>query len=121
MKWFSLKRGDFLLTAVLIFTSLGSLVPVQRMTHPGDRAVLYQNGQPLQTFSLQQNQVVAFDHFTIEVSNGAIGIIESDCPQKICVHTGKISNPAQTIVCVPNRVIIEVITGHTQELNAVSY
>ena len=91
------------------------------MASHGSRAVLYQEGHSLQTFSLQQNQTVPFGHFTIEVKKGSIGIIESDCPQKICVHTGMISNPAQTIVCVPNRVIIEIIADRPRKLNAVSY
>jgi hypothetical protein len=118
---FGLKKGDFLLTALLFFASLGALFPVRRLVHHGNTATLYQDGQQVGTFSLQRNQIVPFDHFTIEVRNGAIAIIESDCPQKICVHTGAISNPAQTIVCVPNRILVEIASEKPSALNAVSY
>jgi hypothetical protein len=37
------------------------------------------------------------------------------------VHTGAISNPAQTIVCVPNRILVEIAAEKPSALNAVSY
>ncbi len=39
-------------------------------------------------------------------SNGKIRVMESDCPQQICVKQGWIKSPNDMIVCVPNRTII---------------
>jgi hypothetical protein len=44
----------------------------------------------------------------IAVRNGAVGFIASDCPDKICVHTGFLSLPGQAAVCLPNRVVVQV-------------
>ena len=33
---------------------------------------------------------------------------EADCPDKICVNTGKISKIGETIVCLPHRVVVEI-------------
>ena len=44
------------------------------------------------------------------VDNGRAGIIESDCPGADCVHSGWISSPGRSVVCLPNRVEVR-ITG----------
>lgn len=39
-----------------------------------------------------------------EIKDGRVHIIDSSCPEKICVHQGYTS----TLVCLPNKVIITV-------------
>ena len=42
---------------------------------------------------------------------------DADCPDKVCVKTGKIKKPGQTIVCLPHRTVIE-ITGDNADIDA---
>ena len=42
---------------------------------------------------------------------------DADCPDKVCVKTGKIKSPGQTVVCLPHRVVIE-ITGDNADIDA---
>lgn len=44
----------------------------------------------------------------IEVKNGSVRVKSSDCPDKTCVHSGRISKKGQLIACVPARVILEI-------------
>lgn len=45
----------------------------------------------------------------IEVSSGRIRMSQASCPDQICIHTGWIETDALPIVCLPNRVVIEII------------
>ncbi len=45
----------------------------------------------------------------IIVSQGAISVTEASCPDKVCVHTGTIRHAGETIVCLPNRLIITIL------------
>ena len=45
----------------------------------------------------------------LHIENGQAWVTEASCPDKVCVHMGKISQPGQTIVCLPNQVVIEVV------------
>ncbi|MDY6795321.1 MAG: NusG domain II-containing protein [Actinomycetota bacterium] len=47
----------------------------------------------------------------IEIEGGRIHMVDSACPEKHCVRTGWISHPGESIVCLPNRVVIEVVSG----------
>ena len=42
----------------------------------------------------------------VEVRPGSIGILSADCPDKLCVHQGFISDSRIPITCLPNRLVI---------------
>ncbi len=58
-------------------------------------------------FSITSNGIT----LKIKVSGGAVSVTESDCPDGICVHHGAISKSGDPIVCIPARVVIEIIDG----------
>ena len=45
----------------------------------------------------------------IIVENGSIAITASDCPGEDCVHSGAITAPGRSIVCLPNGVEVRVV------------
>jgi len=47
----------------------------------------------------------------LEISGGRVRMIDSACPDKLCVKSGWISRPGESIVCLPNRVVIEITGG----------
>ena len=47
----------------------------------------------------------------IDVQKGSIGVTEASCPDKICVNTGRICSGAYPVVCLPNKLVIEIKEG----------
>ncbi len=47
----------------------------------------------------------------LEIRGGRARMVDSACPDKLCVRTGWISSPGESIVCLPNRVVIEIVSG----------
>lgn len=47
---------------------------------------------------------------TIEAGEGRVRVVSSDCPEQICVGTGWIGLPGQSIICVPNHTVFR-LTG----------
>ena len=45
---------------------------------------------------------------TIRVGHGAIAVVEADCPDKLCVHQGEITDGVLPIVCLPHRLVIQI-------------
>jgi len=45
---------------------------------------------------------------------------ESNCPNRDCVHHASINLPKQTIICLPNKLVVEIIGGGTK-LDAYTY
>jgi len=48
---------------------------------------------------------------TILAERGRIRVSEADCPDRICVNQGYISDSAAPIVCLPHKLIIEIVGG----------
>lgn len=44
----------------------------------------------------------------VVVKDDTIGIVEADCPDKICISEGFVSRPGATVVCLPHKLLIEV-------------
>ena len=44
----------------------------------------------------------------IEIGDNEIRVIEADCPDKYDVKQGSISRIGETIICLPNRLVIEI-------------
>lgn len=44
----------------------------------------------------------------IEIGDEKVRVIEADCPDKIDVRQGYISKIGETIVCLPNKMIVEI-------------
>ncbi len=44
------------------------------------------------------------------IENGNASIRSASCPDGVCIHTGRISRVGQSIICLPNKVVVR-ITG----------
>ena len=44
----------------------------------------------------------------VEVHAGSARVIDSPCPDKVCVASGSISRTGQWIACLPNRVLVRI-------------
>lgn len=42
------------------------------------------------------------------IKNGNVTITEASCPDKVCVRQGNIKESGQTLVCLPNKVIVTI-------------
>ena len=102
----------------------------QRMARSNDPvAYIYKDGQLLSTIKLNDvKETYSFrsgspstGENTITVRPGEIGITEADCPDKVCVKTGFIHNDTIPIVCLPNKVIIEIHGGEPSDVDIISY
>ncbi|MDD2214374.1 MAG: NusG domain II-containing protein [Oscillospiraceae bacterium] len=57
-----------------------------------------------QDFSYSQRPAVILHRY----ADGSLAFIESDCPDQICVHAGKLSQPGQFAACLPNEMLVNV-------------
>ncbi len=56
----------------------------------------------------------------IRIEKGALQVVHSDCPAKVCERQGQISRVGQVIVCVPNRVVVSIQGGQSNKFDAIT-
>ena len=57
---------------------------------------------------------------TVHVEKYGIQVTDSDCPDKICIRRGKITNSSVPIVCLPNKLVITIKKSDNTTADAVS-
>lgn len=102
---------------VFIFLLSAAAIFAMNYGKSGSRtAEIYQNGALLYTIDL--NTVTESYEITVNGENGAYNIIlveqgqismkEASCPDKLCVHMGKIHNASLPVTCLPNKVVLRI-------------
>lgn len=77
------------------------------------------------TYPLEIEQEIAIEKDGVVtnrlvIRDGVADMIEADCPDKLCVHQKAISKTGETIVCLPNKVVAEIIGSEESELDSVA-
>lgn len=64
-------------------------------------------------FSIPQNSHVVFHLY----EDGTLRFEESDCPDKVCINTGKIGMVGQSAACLPNGIVVKIVqkSGRTED------
>lgn len=111
-----INPAALLIGTVLLLLSAGSLLYIllPKSQEDGFTADIFQNGNLIASISLDEirepyRMTVTGDGGCtneIEIRPGSIGIISADCPDKLCVHQGFISDSRLPVTCLPNRVVI---------------
>ena len=54
---------------------------------------------------------------TVKIVNGGVLMENANCLDKICVKAGFINKPGQSIVCLPHKLVIDIIGNRNQNQN----
>lgn len=109
------SKGDWLaIGLVLVLAAVVFSCFLPGRNESAAYAEVYLDGQVVKTVALTENQTFRIsDRYQneITVKDGAIAFTASNCPGEDCVHSGSIHSPGRSLVCLPNRVEIRVISG----------
>lgn len=56
---------------------------------------------------------------TLVISEGTARICDANCPDKLCVNQGAVHYTGQSIVCLPNKLIVTVHNAGEQQVDVV--
>lgn len=118
VKLLGIKRGDIIVAVILLLLAAAMGMMVRLLAPAPQYAVVTANGTEIARLPLDTDCIYHVGKTnTIEISGGQVRMTEADCPDKLCIHTGKISQSGQTIVCLPNKVVIS-ISGKDSSVDA---
>lgn len=116
-----MKKSDWMLVAVILTISL-LLIGYGFFTAGQDAGsvVVTVGGKVKGTYSLSVDQEIAIDdtnHFVIR--DGVVKMDFATCPDQYCVHSRAISKNKETIICLPNQVVLEIRSEKESAYDAV--
>lgn len=107
------KRDIFLVIGILVIAGgfyIGNLILNQK---PAVMVEVSVDGTVVERLDLNKDTEVTIEggsggtnHFVIK--DGEVWIDDASCPDKVCIHQGKIHRNGEMIVCLPNLMIAKV-------------
>lgn len=110
----SFRKGDWIAIGLVLVLALG-VGALFLPEHPSSQEAvvqIYQNGALLRELPLSTQETIEISgdyHNTIVLKDGRAAITQSDCPGGDCVHSGWISQPGRSIVCLPNGLELRIV------------
>lgn len=120
--------GDIIIyMGLLLIFLLGSFAAMGRTNSGSPTAVVTQDGKSIHRVRL--DAVTEPYEFRVEGSGGAyniiqvehgrIRVVEASCPDQIDVKQGWISQSHQSIVCLPNRLVIRILKAEHEPVGEI--
>ena len=112
------RRHDILFIAVLLFLCAAAALGLYVFREDGDTVTVSIDGQRYAEYPLTEDRVVelisdgGFNRLVIE--DGYAYVEEASCPDGICSSHSPIGHNGESIICLPNKVVIEI---HRREQN----
>ena len=108
------RKPAVIITAFLLLLSTASLLYLLVEKDKSDYAAeIFQDGVLIKCIYISQAETFTIQGENgcvneVEVRPGSIAIISADCPDKLCVRQGFISDSKLPVTCLPNRLVIRL-------------
>jgi hypothetical protein len=116
-----MKKNDWIIIGIVLLIA-GSVYiwnMISEKNQSDERyADIYYNGELYERVNVNEQKTVTIEtdigKNVIQIDHGKVTMIEADCPDKVCLNTGTIEKVNRSIVCLPNKVHVQ-ITGDLEE------
>ena len=122
-----MKKGDIILIFCLVVIFSFSLILINKsFITTTDKYISVQvNGEEIKKITFSKEKKVypirtTFGINILEVSEDGIRVIEANCPDTLDVKFGRIDKVGQAIICIPNRLVIQIKSRQNNDLDVVN-
>ncbi|MDY2959796.1 MAG: NusG domain II-containing protein [Hornefia sp.] len=114
-----IKKADIVLFLILVIIGAALFFVSATGNEKGKKAVVSVDGKLYGTYSLEKDQTIVIRHTKninkFIIKDGYVQMVHANCSNKVCLKEGKISKTKQSIVCLPNKVVIEIRGGDSYD------
>ena len=116
--------NKILIPAVIAFFVIvaGGILAWNMLKSDADVVIIHKNDEIIEEIDLsdvEKPYTIDLGTNVVYVEKDGVSMKSAKCPDKICVHTGKIDKNGEAIVCAPNKIMIE-FKGKDDKVDAVA-
>lgn len=108
-------KKEFILIIIIIAISCILLIVNQIVfSKPARYLEITVDGKVVETLDLNHDTEILVSGYQggtnrIIIQSGKVHVSDASCPDKICIHQGTIEQTGESIVCLPNRMIAQIM------------
>ena len=122
---YGLRKGDAAIILVVLALAAAVFAPFALAPSRGLTCEIEQDGELVKrvrlgagyhdTITIEGEAVTNI----IEIEDDCVYFAASDCPDQVCVRSGRLTRAGQIAVCLPNRVIVRLV-GAQSDIDAIA-
>ena len=118
-----IRKADIILFIALVVIGLAASAALS-LSHgeagAGAKVVIESGGELYATYPLSEDLTISVPapgrgENVVEISGGTVSVTEASCKNQVCVRHGAISKTGESIVCLPNRLVVRIQSGSAEE------
>lgn len=103
-----MKKGDFLVIAICVCLAAALFCGLFFFRTQGETVTVTKGDKVIFEGSLYKDREISLDGNTVVIKGGYVFMKNASCKNQICVNTRKISDKGESIICLPNKVAVEI-------------
>lgn len=110
-------RNDALFVIAILALSLVAFLIFRATLRVGNVVTVSVGGEEKYRYSIEENREFAVKTGqngeginTVVIKDGKVSMKSANCPDKLCVKHRVILNDGETIVCLPHKLVVAVVT-----------
>ena len=116
----SLKKGDFIIIAAVLLIAGIAVLLIMRQNLGGYVKITSFSDTSTYPINEDRNIEIIGDnggHNLVVISDGKVWVKEADCKNRICVNHKPVYKNHESIVCLPNHLVVEVVSYIPNEID----
>lgn len=114
----SMRKMDYIFAIVVLLSSIIIWYISFRTSIEGNYAEVMLDQECIARYDLTQDgeyviQTSAEDYNRIRIQDGHVSVVEADCPDGLCIKQHAISRNGESIICLPHKLVIKVVSEDT--------
>ncbi|MCU6746633.1 MULTISPECIES: NusG domain II-containing protein [Lachnospiraceae] len=105
-----MKKNDWFLVGMVLLTASGFfLFQFLKPDNENKQVVITVDKELYGIYDLEEEQKIDIEGMNVlEIKEGQVKMQEADCPDLLCVHHKAISKEGESIICLPNKVVVTI-------------
>ena len=118
----NMKKNDWILAGGILIICIFFFAFHFLNTQKGEGKVFISvAGEEYAVYSLADDRTVSVgDTNRLIIKNGTVKMEWADCPDQICVNHREISRDGESIICLPNKVVVTINSSDSAEIDGVA-
>ncbi|MCM1260445.1 MAG: NusG domain II-containing protein [Prevotella sp.] len=118
-------KKDIILIVAILGVALLLFALFQWTKKPGKYVVITQNGKEIAKYALNEDRQISIPYQegkynVLVIQNQKAYISTATCPDQLCVKQRSISKVNETLVCLPNKMVVKIIGDEQSNVDVVS-
>ncbi|WLD76108.1 NusG domain II-containing protein [Mogibacterium neglectum] len=119
-----IRKADIVLFIILVSLGIASSVWLSMTSHSGDKVTVTVDGKKYGVYSLSEDKTIAVKQGNklnvIRIKHGYVTMSEASCQNQVCVKHKAISKTGESIICLPNKVVVSIGGKEANKYDSVS-